>query len=125
MPSILVVEDDLSVQQLLAATLQLEGFTVSTASNGAEALVRMRQSRPCLVLLDLMMPVMDGEEFRAEQLEDPRLADVPVVCISAIYDAQARAARMRAVACVEKPFNLDAVVKLAKERCAAAERDGH
>jgi CheY-like chemotaxis protein len=125
MPSILVVEDDLSVQHLLAATLELEGFTVTTANNGAEALVCMRQSRPCLVLLDLMMPVMDGEEFRAEQLHDPQLADVPVVCISAIYDAQARADRMRAVACVEKPFSLDHVVQLAKARCAADMGDGH
>jgi CheY-like chemotaxis protein len=117
MPGVLVIEDDPGVQQLLTAYLQLEGFSVTTAGNGAEGLERMRQARPCLVLLDLMMPVMDGEQFRKAQLEEPELAEVPIVCISAIYDARQRAERLRAAGCINKPFDMDEVISVVRERC--------
>lgn len=102
---------------MLTAYLQLEGFSVTTAGNGAEGLERMRQARPCLVLLDLMMPVMDGEQFRKAQLEEPELAEVPIVCISAIYDARQRAERLRAAGCINKPFDMDEVISVVRERC--------
>ena len=115
--SVLVVEDDPATRQLLETCLSLEGFAVQTASNGAEALDRMRECRPCLVLLDLMMPVMSGEQFRARQLEEPALAKVPVVCISAVYNAAERAKRLNAVACVGKPFDVMEVVDLVRSQC--------
>lgn len=124
MPSVLVVEDDVATRQLLATCLQLEGFCVETAGNGAEGLEHMRQRRPCLVLLDLMMPVMNGEQFRTAQLNDPSLAAVPVVCISAVYNAQERAARLHAVACIGKPFDVMEVVDVVREQCLAAAGPG-
>jgi CheY-like chemotaxis protein len=72
--SVLVVEDDSATRQLLVTCLQLEGFTVETATNGVEGLQHMRHHLPCVVLLDLMMPVMNGEQFRCAQLKDPSLA---------------------------------------------------
>lgn len=117
MPSVLVVEDDIATRQLLATCLQLEGFCVETATNGAEGLEQMRHHRLCLVLLDLMMPVMNGEQFRSAQLKDPSLAAVPVVCISAVYNAEERADRLRAVACIGKPFDVDEVVDVVRQQC--------
>jgi DNA-binding response OmpR family regulator len=120
MPCVLVIEDDASVQQLLAAYLQLEGFQVTTADNGIEGLKRMKQSRPCLILLDLMMPIMDGEQFRAAQLREPGLADVPDICISAIYDARQRAERMQAAGLIKKPFDIEEVLSAVRARCQPA-----
>jgi DNA-binding response OmpR family regulator len=120
MPPVLVIEDDPSTRQLLATCLQLEGFPVTTASNGAEGLERMKQEHPCLVLLDLMMPIMNGEQFRAAQLEDRGLADVPIVCISAMHDAERRARLLHAIACISKPFDLDQIVRVVRCRCLDA-----
>lgn len=117
MPSVLVVEDDTATRQLLATCLQMEGFSVQTATNGEEGLEQMRQRRPCVVLLDLMMPVMSGEQFRNAQLRDPSLARVPVVCISAVYDAQERAQQINAVACINKPFDILELVDVVREQC--------
>jgi CheY-like chemotaxis protein len=97
--------------------LQLEGYSVATAANGAEGLEKMRRRRPCLVLLDLMMPVMNGEQFRSAQLDDPALASVPVVCISAVYDAGERATRLKAVACIGKPFDVTEIVDVVRQQC--------
>jgi CheY-like chemotaxis protein len=120
--SVLVVEDDQATRQLLETCLELEGFKVQTARNGAEGLALMRERRPCVVLLDLMMPVMSGEQFREAQLEEPALASVPVVCISAMYNAEERAREINAVACVGKPFDLEQVVDLVRSQCCSRSR---
>ncbi len=117
MRQVLVVEDDAATRQLLASCLQLEGYSVETATNGAEGLEHMRQRRPCVVLLDLMMPVMNGEQFRRAQLQDPALAQVPVVCISAVYNACERAQFLDAAACLVKPFDIMQVVDLVRLQC--------
>lgn len=117
MASVLVVEDDTATRQLLATCLQLEGFCVATATNGAEGLEQMRHRLPCVILLDLMMPVMNGEQFRSAQLRDPELARVPVVCISAVYNAEERAKGLRAAACIGKPFDVMEVVDRVREQC--------
>jgi CheY-like chemotaxis protein len=82
---LLVVDDDPAIRETLADLLQDEGYVVMTAINGKEALTRLRagSARPCVILLDLMMPVMSGAEFYAEMRSDPALADIPVVVISA------------------------------------------
>ena len=76
---ILVVDDDPDTRNLLQLVLELEGYAVDTAANGLDALQRARQVRPDVIVLDLMMPLMDGCGFRVAQLKDPRLAAVPVV----------------------------------------------
>jgi CheY-like chemotaxis protein len=79
---ILVVDDDASIREALAESLGDEGYRVVTATNGVEALTLLRppgELRPCVILLDLMMPVMSGQEFYAEQQRDPALARIPIV----------------------------------------------
>ncbi len=88
---ILVIEDDAELREAMQETLALRGHEVSCASNGRDALQRMRLARPDLVILDLMMPVMDGWQFRAELKRDPGLADTPVVVISGNDSATAAA----------------------------------
>jgi CheY-like chemotaxis protein len=79
---ILIVDDDASIRTLLAEYLDLEGFEVRSAANGREALDVLRAWRPDLILLDLEMPVMDGQAFRLAQRRLPAAADVPVVLFS-------------------------------------------
>ena len=83
-PLVLVVEDDREQREAVCALLELEGFGHFQAANGREALNYLRDSQaPCLVLLDLEMPVMNGWEFRASQLADERLSRIPVVVVTA------------------------------------------
>ncbi len=85
-PRILVVEDDLSTREALSMLLSAEGYGVSTAADGVAALEQLRDGqRPGLILLDLMMPLMDGWQFRHEQLRDPSLANIPVIVCSASW----------------------------------------
>ena len=79
---ILLIEDDAELREAMQETLALRGHEVVPAGNGRDALREMRLARPDLVILDLMMPVMDGWQFRAELKRDPALADVPIVVIS-------------------------------------------
>ena len=84
MPSVLIVEDDIELRDALAETLRDEGYEVASASHGGEALSQLRLGRrPCVILLDLTMPVMNGWQFRAEQRQDPDLAKIPVIVLSA------------------------------------------
>jgi CheY-like chemotaxis protein len=83
-PPVLVVEDDREQRETLCAMLELEGFRHAEAANGREALDYLNESRaPCLVLLDLEMPVMNGWEFRENQLADKSLSRIPVVVVTA------------------------------------------
>jgi len=82
--SVLLVEDDAAIASSLAEALEEEGVKVATAANGREALQMLRGGlRPSAIVLDLMMPVMDGWDFRDAQLRDPALKDIPVVVVTA------------------------------------------
>ena len=84
MASILVVEDDPDTREMLERFLQLEGFEVRTAANGQLALQALQaDSALCVILLDLMMPVMNGWQFRQAQAQDPKLSRIPVVVVTA------------------------------------------
>jgi CheY-like chemotaxis protein len=84
MASILVVEDDPDTREMLERFLQLEGFDVRTAANGQLALQALQaDSALCVILLDLMMPVMNGWQFRQVQAQDPKLSRIPVVVVTA------------------------------------------
>jgi CheY-like chemotaxis protein len=82
--SVLLVDDDLSIREVLVEILEDQGFSVATASNGAEALTLLGGIRPDLILLDLNMPVMNGSEFRKAQRSDPSLREIPTVVMSAV-----------------------------------------
>ena len=106
-PSILIVEDDLDIRDTVSQILEDEGYPVASAANGQEALDYLRGADlPGLILLDLMMPVMNGWQFRTEQQRDPRLSAVPVVVLSADSNVQEKAASLGAVGCIQKPIHL-------------------
>jgi CheY-like chemotaxis protein len=116
---ILVVEDDLDIQSAVADLLEEEGFAVSCASNGAEAL-RLLDSAdaPALIVLDLMMPVMDGWEFRSAQQRDPRLAGIPVLVVSASHGGdRSPVAGMGVDGFLAKPFDVDALMSTVHRLC--------
>ena len=118
--TILVVEDHADLREMLAVLLESEGFVVQTANNGAEALQAMEGLRPSLILLDLMMPVMTGDEFRERQLADPRYRDVPVICMTAAHDGRARAERIRADEYFQKPLDFDQLLTVVRARAGSA-----
>jgi CheY-like chemotaxis protein len=112
---ILVVDDDAAIRNVVADILELSDFQVRTASNGAEALDRLRLDPPAAVLLDLMMPVMDGREFLRRVRSEPMWASLPVVIMSAARDASLLVGEMDAQAFLPKPFELDTVLQLVNE----------
>ena len=115
---ILVVDDETAIAEVIGSVLEDEGYSVATATDGEEALeiLRERASPPCLAILDLMMPGMNGWELRRAMLADPELSAVPVVILSA-YTAGDMAG-LRSVAVVQKPFQLDQIVELAALHCS-------
>ena len=108
-PTILLVEDDDDITEVLCLVLSGLGYDVVTANDGAQALAALRSDRelPRLILLDLMMPGMNGWEFRVEQMRDPRLRDIPVVVMTGIGDAENEAAAMGVDGLLAKPVDLD------------------
>lgn len=124
MPCVLIVEDDADVREFMDLLLSNSGFDTATAANGAEALKALREKRPCLVLLDLMMPVMDGWTFRAKQLEDPAIADVPVVCVTAVSEPQQVAERLHAP-CLKKPVDFTDLLDEVRRACGGLRSSPH
>lgn len=119
-PSILVVEDDVDVREALVAFLEGAGYDVLEAGHGGEALQRLRAHDGVgLILLDLMMPVMNGWEFRAAQTTDPRLAAIPVVIITADHSAARKAADVGAAGCLLKPVELPDLLDYVGRFCGA------
>ena len=108
---VLIIEDEFLLRDDLAQTLRAVGYEVSEASNGRTGLEAMRRDRPDVVLLDLFMPVMDGAQFRAEQLKDPSLASVPVVIVSGHADER-QVRSLGAVDFVGKPVDERALMSI-------------
>lgn len=121
--TVLVVEDDLEIRESLVDVLEGSGYRVITASNGREALrtLALLETAPCLILLDLMMPIMDGRSFRAEQMRMPGLADVPVVVVSAYRDVGESLLALRAHDFLAKPFDLDDLMGVTRRYCPGGE----
>lgn len=120
MPStVLLVEDDDDIREDLAALIEDRGYRVVTAVNGSEALDKLSSMPlPSLILLDLMMPVMDGWQLRAALLERPKLASIPVVLLSGVADLEAQAQSLDAVAYLRKPIALDEVYRAIESHCS-------
>lgn len=112
-PRILVVEDDFDIRDTLAQILEAEGYDVSGAANGAEALdVLAHEVPPALILLDLMMPIMNGWQFRTEQLKNPEFAAIPVVVISADAGVGQKAQAIGAADSLKKPVPLETLLSV-------------
>jgi CheY-like chemotaxis protein len=115
---ILVVEDDSATRDVLILILEKEGFTVSGAANGREALERLQwMERPSLILLDLMMPVMDGWQFREAQKQDPALASIPVVVVSAAGNLPQEIASLDIAGYLKKPVGFDEILEAIQRYC--------
>ena len=108
---VLVVEDDAHIRALLNEALGDEGYEVRVAANGRVALELVADWTPHLIVLDLMMPEIDGWRFRARQLADPDLSDVPVLVMSAAHGRTLRDDELGDVTFVQKPFELDALIE--------------
>ena len=110
MRPILVVDDDRAIREVVADILESADYRVRTASNGAEALDQIRVESPAAVLLDLMMPIMDGWEFLERCRRRQACAELPVAIMSAAHDAAWAASKLGVQGYLTKPFELDAVL---------------
>ena len=121
--NILIVEDDLDILDALQSLLTDEGYTVFTASNGKEGLEKLKTIEvPCLVLLDLMMPVMNGWEFLEAKKSDVVIATIPVIIVSALRAAsalgyEATPTIKSPVGYLKKPVGLEQLLTLVQEYC--------
>jgi CheY-like chemotaxis protein len=113
---VLIVEDDADLREMMAQLLTLEGYGTVTASNGREALRLLHEAAmPKVILLDLMMPVMDGWEFRRQQQADATIAGLPVIVLSALDPN--RASNLAASAFLKKPLDFDRLLQLVRNYC--------
>lgn len=113
---ILVVDDDQDIRESLRDVLEDQGYRVATAANGRDALDQLQGGlRPSIVLLDLMMPVMDGWTFRTEQMKDPALADIPVVLVTASGHCDDDAVRLSVTGCIRKPVSLARLLDMVEQ----------
>jgi CheY-like chemotaxis protein len=111
---ILVVDDDQSIRAGLSTLLQEEGYEVSCSANGREALDLLRAgTRPCMILLDLSMPIMDGFTFLDEQDADPQLGPIPVIVIT----AGGHTGRVRGRPVLPKPLKVDRLLAVIESYC--------
>ncbi|HTJ10073.1 MAG TPA: response regulator [Candidatus Binataceae bacterium] len=114
--TILVVEDEDQARTFLTEILNFEGFKALGFANGAEALDYLRTSAaPCLIVLDILMPVMDGRQFRAAMLQQPRFAEIPVVVVTALDSSTAD--DLKAVRVLRKPLDIGALLNVVRANC--------
>ena len=116
---ILIIEDDPDMREIERTALTCGGHEVVLASNGKEGLRALEGRRPCVILLDLMMPVMDGLTFLAERLRRRLGTDVPVLCVSAAgEEIVSQAMRLGAKECIHKPADIDLLCARVEYYCA-------
>lgn len=114
--TILIVEDDADIRDTLQHLLEASGYRAAPASNGQVALELLETiGRPCLILLDLMMPVMDGWAFLSALEQDDALADVPIVIVSAYTDKVASLERAQQI--LKKPVDIHALMEVVRQHC--------
>jgi len=119
--SILVVDDDEDTRTGIAELLRLDGYEVAEAGDGQEALRRLRAGlRPCLVILDLNMPGTSGWDFRALQLNDRRIADIPVVAFSGQDGLEQQAKMLQLAGFLCKPLDFDRLLAAIQRTCRLA-----
>jgi len=116
---VLIVEDDPGCREAVADLLESEGYAVTVADNGQVALDRLRGGLdPCVILLDLMMPVKDGWQFRAEQLRDEALTALPVIVMSGAGRVIERAQQLGLQDYIEKPVVPEHLLDVVGRYCA-------
>lgn len=113
--SILVVEDDDDIRSAIVDLLETEGYKTEAAVNGKDALEKLtNMNKPCLVLLDMMMPIMNGRQFLDTVMKDSQLAPIPVLIVSAVAD---KANTEGSVGFLKKPIDIDVVLNVVAQYC--------
>jgi CheY-like chemotaxis protein len=116
--TVLYVEDDIDLRDSIAMALEAEGFRVVGAANGQTGLDYLRSDEhTCLVLLDLMVPVMDGWQFMAEKTRDPALAPIPVVIVSGHASVPQQARVLKASGYLVKPIDIERLISITHRYC--------
>ena len=118
----MVVDDEALIRDSLVEFLEDHGHVAVGAADGRDAMNKLcdGSERPCLILLDLMMPFMDGRAFRERQLADPALSEIPVVIFSAYQDLAKTADELHVAAHLTKPLKLPELLRLVEAHCASA-----
>jgi CheY-like chemotaxis protein len=111
---VLVVDDDPDILEALSEILEAEGFEIRRARNGKEALDRLEPDPPNLILLDLMMPVMDGWEFAQRMRQRPRVSGIPIIVLSADRNVSNKATEIGAMGHLAKPFELNDLLDMVR-----------
>nr|WP_242593275.1 response regulator [Corallococcus exiguus] len=114
-PVVLVVDDDPDILEALSEILEAEGFEIRRARNGKEALERLEPDPPHLILLDLMMPVMDGWEFAQRMRQKPAFAGIPIIVLSADRNVGSKAKDIGAMGHLAKPFELNDLLSMVRQ----------
>jgi CheY-like chemotaxis protein len=111
---VLVVDDDVGMREVIGDFLESSGHQVVTAANGREALRILLSLKPCCIILDLMMPIMNGQEFRKIQMADKTVCDIPVYVCSASLD-EVDVSGLKFTGQIRKPLDLEALNKLMRQ----------
>jgi len=116
---VLIVDDDEDIRESLVDFLEDHGYEAVGAVHGRDALDKLLSHalEPCVIILDLMMPVMDGKEFREEQLGDPGISNIPVVVISAYKDVAENAKSLNVTSHLAKPLDLSTLLLAVQKYC--------
>ena len=115
---ILLIDDNPVTREAISMILAADGYCVALANNGADALHRLRaHRRPDLILLDLAMPVLDGQHFRREQQEDQALASIPILVFSGAEAADEEAVALGAAGCLHKPVDPGRLLEVVRRCC--------
>jgi len=114
---VLVVDDDTDIRDSISLLLKYEGYDVSTASNGSEGFEQLKIKRPSLILLDLMMPIMDGWQFKTEIDLNPDLKNIPIIVVSADGNIKNKSESIGVSEYLAKPIDIDSLLTMVKKYC--------
>jgi CheY-like chemotaxis protein len=122
MSRILIIDDDAHLRDILDHALVLQGYAVDHANNGEEALARLLNGSryPALILLDLLMPIMDGFQFRFIQKEHPRIGEIPVTILTETL-TEVELSILNPVAVIKKPLQLQSTLQIIRHLCPLIE----
>lgn len=118
---IMIVEDDRDIRRNVSRLLSSEGYAVEVAGDGQEALTLLQSTSemPCVIILDLMMPIMDGFQFREQQAKLPSISQIPVIIMTADGHIDEKKIRTGANLALKKPTDIDTILNAVHQFCPA------